>query len=298
MKRSQTIGQWQWVLLEQPTHNELKEVASHFTIPLDMLTAALDPDERPRYENEDAIHLIVIRIPIEEDDEEEPLPFTTRPLGIITDNQNFLITVHAKEVPIIDDTLFGTKTPEITPLDIILKIFSRSGIRYIRYLRAIDEAIRETEEQLQEELDNRHVLSLLKLQKSLVYFTTALRANQLMLQRLRSTALIQRGTEMQMEMFEDVLIDNAQALETTTVYLDITGRIAEAFSSMISNNLNYVMRMLTTITVALMVPTLFSSIYGMNVPLPFQNNPYTVFVIMLVSTLLALLIYRLLMRRW
>jgi len=277
-----------WVNLISPTHTELQQVAEQYDLPLDLLTAALDPDERPRIEAEDGCLLILLRIPITASKEDENVPYITRPLGILF-TQNLIFTVCTRESSVIADFVH-TKVKHFNPENrrrFLLQIFYRTTLKYLRFLREMQAQTDDIEAELITSSNNAEVLRLLNYEKSLVFFTTALRANHAMMERLRKTKMIQTADEDTQEYLEDILIDNLQAVEMAKVYADILESIMGALNSVINNNLNTVIKSLTKITIILMLPTLVASFFGMNVNLPFQDSPYAFLVVLGVCLVLV-----------
>ncbi len=272
-----------WVDLTAPSHNEIKEVASAFEIDLEFVTAALDPNERARHEIDGNNMLIVIRFPVEAEEEEEDeqeLPYRIFPMALILTPKGIL-SVSGIENPIIENLITSvSKKQTLNYTDFVLYTFYKVGITYLKFLREIDDAMQRIEKDLHQYMHNEDILKLLRYQKVLVYFSTSLRNNQFVLNRLKTSPIMRNADENQMEFFEDILIDTAQAVETSNIYSDIIMKIADAFSSIISNNLNQVMKTLTALTLSIALPTLISSIYGMNIPLPLQHHPYAFEIVM------------------
>jgi magnesium transporter len=277
-----------WINLVSPTHNELHEISERYSIDMDMLTAALDPDERARQESYDGVTLMLLRIPIANDDETSDIPYITRPLGILLAEQ-VLITVCTLDNTVVSDFI-DVKVKNFDPdnhLQFILHIFYRTTLKYLRFLKEIDSQTNRIEAELQQSLQNQELIKLLNQEKSLVYFTTSLRSNQIMMERLRRSAFFRMLPEDDQDTLEEVILDNTQAIEMANIYTNILSGLMDAFASVISNNLNNVMKTLTKITVILMLPTLVASIYGMNVNLPFQGTPNAFWVVLSICLLSA-----------
>ena len=275
-----------WIHLIDPTRAEVEQLLTVIDIPEDFVIAALDEDERARTDREDGVTLIILRVPYFFGQDED-LPYGTVPLGIILTN-GYLVTVCKYHTGIAED-LLGYRIKGLSTakhVRLILHILLVTAQKYLAYLRHIDAAIEAVEERLQRSLRNEEVLQLLRYQNCLVYFTTGLKSNQLVMQRLQKSQLFSRFEEDE-ELLEDVLIENSQALEMTQISENILGQDMDAFASIISNNLNVVMKFLASATIIVSVPTLLASIYGMNVDLPFQGSPYAFVVVMGVALLLA-----------
>ena len=275
-----------WVHLVDPQRKEVEHLLSIIDVPEDFIIAALDEDERARTDREDGVTLIILRVPYFFGQDED-LPYATVPLGIIL-TQGYLVTVCKYHTGIAEDLrgyrIKGLSTAKHVRL--ILHILLVTAQKYLNYLRHIDAAIATVEERLQRSLRNEEVLQLLRYQNCLVYFTTGLKSNQLVMQRLQKSQLFSRFEEDE-ELLEDVLIENSQALEMTQISENILGQDMDAYASIISNNLNVVMKFLASATIIVSVPSLLAGIYGMNVDLPFQGSPYAFWVVMGAGVLLA-----------
>ncbi len=276
-----------WIHLVDPQREEVERLLSAVGVPEDFLLAALDLDEMARTDREDGTTLIILRVPFFFGKEED-IPYKTVPFGIIL-TPGYLITICKYHTAIAQD-LLGYRVKELYTSKhsrLVLQMLLVTAQRYLSYVRHIDAATDAVEKRLQRSLRNEEVLELLKYQKSLVYFTTGLKSNALMMQRLQKSGLFSRYEEDE-DLLEDVLTENSQALEMTTISENILSQMMDAFASIISNNLNVVMKFLAAITIVVSVPTLIASIYGMNVDLPFQGSAMAFWLIMGVALLLAL----------
>jgi len=272
-----------FLIIEAPTHNELQRVSQEFNLPIDLLTAALDPDERPRVEFDEGAMLILARYPIQAENEDE-LPYFTHPLGIIIAH-NLVVALSTREAPFLMDFVearIKNFNPDNRPR-FVLQVLNRINFRFLRFLKDLDIRAGETERELRTSTNNSDILRLMNVEKCLVYFNTSLRSNYLMLQRLDKTNLMRNLGEDEQDLFEDLLIDNSQAIEMTKIYTNIVKTQMDAFSSIINNNLNNVINRLTKITVIIAAPNLVASIYGMNVLLPAQEDPMAFWYIMATS---------------
>ena len=261
-----------WINITNPSQNEVQKLIHDYGLPGDIINDILDQDERPRIEFEDDWTLIIIRIPIE--DENNGVPFHTIPLGIfLTDNFTLTLSLHDNEVlPISQSSPFREQYKQITDnLNFILRLFLRSGSLYLRYLKQINQMTASIEQDLEQSIKNKELNKLLKMEKCLVYFITSIKANEIVLAKLRNSKKI--ISEINEDLLEDARIENKQALEMAQIYSDIQSGMMDAFASVISNNLNVVMKQLTLISIILMIPTLIASIFGMNVP-NFMENSY------------------------
>lgn len=261
-----------WIHITTPTPAEVEDISRRLNIPQSMLTDPLDKDERARIEIEDDTLLILLRVPYFTSDAD--VPFNTAPLGIIYSG-DFVITVASRHANIMNDFANGLVRNFITVNRerFIFQILNRAALLYLNYLKEINIRTENIERELQTAVSNHKLINLQLLGKSLVYFTTSLKANEIMIGRL-STIKQFKVAEDDEELFADVIVEYRQALEMATVYNNILNGTMDAFASIISNNLNVVMRTLTYISVLLMVPTLITSIYGMNVRLPFAESEY------------------------
>jgi len=276
-----------WINAIDPSPEEIARLQEHLGVPQDFITYPLDLGEIPRTEKENGATLIVLRVPYFQG-EMSDIPYTTVPLGIILTNQ-FIATVCRIETNVIQAVASGRVRALSTAkrYRLILQLFLVTANRYLNDLREINKAVDRLEDQLQHSLRNRELLDLLKYQKSLVYFTTALKANQLMLQHLERSQLFQQYPDDQ-ELLEDVLTEVEQAIEMTNISSNILSQMMDAFASIISNNLNVVMKVLASITIVLSLPTMIASFYGMNISLPLENEWWAFTVIIILSLVVSL----------
>ena len=296
LERMDVLSPGTWVHLVDPQRAEVEHILSVIDAPEDFVIAALDEDERARTDREDDVPLIILRVPYFFGQDED-LPYGTVPLGIIL-TPGYLVTVCKYHTGIAED-LSGYRIKGLSTakhVRLILHILLVTAQKYLNYLRHIDAAIATVEGRLQRSLRNEEVLQLLRYQNCLVYFTTGLKSNQLVMQRLQRSRLFSRFEEDE-ELLEDVLIENSQALEMTQISENILGQDMDAYASIISNNLNVVMKFLASATIIVSVPTLLASIYGMNVDLPLQGSPYAFVVVMGVALLLVMAMLWLFWRR-
>ncbi|OHD69440.1 MAG: hypothetical protein A2W19_05865 [Spirochaetes bacterium RBG_16_49_21] len=261
-----------WVNIVNPLRDDLPLLARHFRIPFDFLTASLDIDETARIEIEDGAILIIIKAPYF--DELGPdLMYITLPIGVIIQG-SVLITICPKNEAILRDFIEGRvkNITTITGMKFILQIILRSLVLYLQYLKQINNAANMIQKKLEQESKNRQLIKLMNFEKSLVYFTTSLKTNELMLERLQRLNIIQKDDEIE-ALIEDIVIENKQALEMANVYSDILSGMMDAFASVISNNLNITIKFLTSVTIIITIPGTVAAFYGMNLKLPFQDHP-------------------------
>ncbi|AEH44528.1 Mg2 transporter protein CorA family protein [Thermodesulfatator indicus DSM 15286] len=277
-----------WVCLTSPTEEELQYVQESLKVFPEFLRYPLDEEEIPRIELEEDQLLIILRVP-DPRHEEGFIRYETIPIGIIL-TEEAIITVCLKENPVFEDFLMAlNKVKNFTlerPIPFLFHFFWCIATIYLRYLRLIDKLITEYEQELYRSMRNKELLKLLNIEKSLVYFNTALRANDIVLSRLQSGRFL-RLTEDDLELLEDVQIENRQAIDMAKIFSDILTGTMDAYASVISNNLNMVMKFLTSATIVLMLPTLVASIYGMNIQLPLQNSPHAFAILMTISFILS-----------
>jgi magnesium transporter len=268
----QTVVEGAWINCCAPTTDDIDKLSA-LGIPQDFVTYPLDIDERPRIEREDdGSMLVVIRVP-EFQGQAVDVPYTTTPLGIILTN-NYIMTVSREPNEIIHQFTSGRARRFSTSKRnrFLLMILLQTATAYLSHLREINKIVDNLEDQLQQSMRNKGVMDLLKYNKSLVYFTTALRSNQLVLERLQRTQLFLMFPD-DMDLLEDVITENQQAIEITNVSSNILSKMLDTFSSIISNNLNSVMKFLASVTIVLSVPTIITSYFGMNVTFPFNAHP-------------------------
>ncbi len=275
-----------WVHVVNPTPQEIEGLVARFTIPPDFLTDPLDVDERARVEREEGNTLILLRTPRREADEAD-IPFTTLPVGIIL-TQGLIITVSLMEADVVHEILTGRVRNLSTAnrTRFVLTLFVRTSLLFLRYLKEINRMTGAIEQDLHKALKNIQLIRLLNMEKSLVFFITSLRSNALMMEKFNTSGCM-RMDEDDRDIFEEVVIENKQAIEMANIYTSILSGTMDAYASIISNNLNVVIKLLTTVTIILMIPTLVASIYGMNVELPFQHNSFAFLIIVAISALLS-----------
>ncbi|MCI5951737.1 MAG: magnesium transporter CorA family protein [Anaerostipes sp.] len=275
-----------WIALTNPTAAELIEIASSYQIDIDHLKAPLDEEERSRIEVEDDYTMIIVDIPITEERKEKEY-YVTIPCGIIITEKN-IITICLEDTPILEGFMDGRVRNFWTyrKTRFFLQILNRNAAMYLQYLRMIDKKSDEVEKKLHISTKNQELIELLELEKSLVYFTTSLRSNEVVLERMLKIEAIKKYPEDE-ELLEDVIIENKQAIEMADIYSNILSGTMDAYASVISNNLNIVMKILAIITIIMSIPTMIASFWGMNVPVPLADNPYGFAILLLFSAVLT-----------
>ncbi len=262
-----------WINLAAPTQEELDAVQNKLGILPEFLRYPLDEEETSRIERDEGQLLTIIKIP-DPRHEGDVVRYETIPLGIIL-LERMVITICLKETPLIEGLFPAKSAYRILedPARLIFQIFMKTAALYLRHLRYIDRLTNEYEAELHRSMRNKELLKLLNLEKSLIYFNTGLRANDLVMARLQSGRYL-TISEDDIEILEDAQIENQQAIEMAKIFSDILGGMMDSYATIISNNLNMVMKFLASVTIIISIPTLIASIYGMNVALPMQGSPY------------------------
>jgi len=297
LEKLEMMANGAWVNAIDPTPEEIDKLIN-WGVESDYINYSLDQDEMPRIERDDDYTFILIRIPLHRP--ESDIPYTTVPLGIMILG-NMIVTICRYESNIFKVLANGKyrllKTGKRYRL--ALYIFLETAARYLTCLREINRATETVEDQLQKSTRNREVLELLKYQKCLTYFATALRSNEVMMERVQKTQIFNYYEEDQ-DLLEDVLTENQQAIQMTNINTEILSAMMDAFASIISNNLNAVMKVLAAITIIIALPGTVGTFFGMNVPLPLSDtNPFSFLVILGISiALVAIATYIFYRRDW
>ena len=274
-----------WINLISPTEEELLKISNLIEMPQEIISSLKDIDEMSDMEKYDNLFFIVIRTPQKNLDNAE-LEYSTIPLGIII-LDNYLITLCFNENNVITQ-LKTQKVYTEKKIQTTLKILLISAKTYLKYLNIINKKIHIIQDNLKKSMKNEEIFDLLNIEKSLVYFSTSLKSNQFLIEKLTKTKIFTQF-EHDKEFLEDTTEENKQAIEMTNIYSNILSGMMDAFASVISNNLNMVMKLLTSITLILMLPNLVASIYGMNIALPFQKSPHAFLITMIISITLAII---------
>ena len=286
-----------WINIVAPSEEELILVSKKTGVPLNFLRAPLDDEETSRIDFEDNCTLVVVDIPFTEM-EDNSLTYDTYPLAIIhTEKQ--IITICLKNSRILTDFINGRVKSFFSykKSRFILQILNRISTYYLIYLRQIDKKSLMIEKRLHKSMKNRALIQLHSLAKSLVYFSTSLKANEITLEKMLKLEIMQKYEEDQ-DVLEDVIIENKQAIEMTDIYSNILASTMDFFASVISNNLNIVMKVLASVTILMAIPTIIGGIFGMNVPFPgnMESNPGAFNAIIIFTLLLtggaAILLYK------
>jgi magnesium transporter len=268
-----------WVNVLPPLkQEEFSELSAALDIPLDFLTDSLDIDERSRFEEDDNVKLVVIKTPTENNSfNESDAYYITIPISIIL-THNQIVTVNSFDNDAIKKFLhtFQNRHPDNRKM-MALKIFEKIIQNYMASLKEINHRRNIVEQKLYDANRNEELLQLMRIQKSLVYFVTALRSNEMLLMKIERTNFLGLNEE-EKEFLADLIVDNSQALEMANIYTNILSSTLDAFASIIANNQNQVLKRLAVITIVLTLPVLVTSIYGMNVPIPYANSPYAFYI--------------------
>lgn len=279
-----------WINLVNPSENEIKKVCENINIQEDFIRDALDYEEKARIDKEedDNTILFVVDVPISEKGEENEI-YTTMPLGMIVVRDEFFLTVSLRKNKIIESfekrKIKNFQTYKKTRF--IFQILYLNSSYYLNYLKQINKETEIAEYILKNSMQNKELLKLLSLEKSLVYFTTSLKSNEIVMEKTLRGKIVKLYEEDE-EILEDAITENRQAIEMAQIYSNILNGTMDAYASIISNNLNGVMKFLTSITIILAVPTMISSFWGMNVKLPFENSPMGFLIMVLIAVIMTL----------
>jgi magnesium transporter len=285
-----------WINLTNPIEQEILSISESLNIPVEHLKAALDEEERSRIEVDEGCTVVLIDIPVPNANLQDGGIYYTIPLGIIITDRN-IVTVSLQENYVISSFIERRIKSFYTfkKTRFLLQILYKNSKLYLQYLRRIDKASDKIESKLHKSLKNEELIQLLELEKSLVYFSTSLKSNEIVLEKILRSTPVKMYPE-DTDLLEDVIVENKQAIEMANIYSNILTGTMDAYASVISNNLNIVMKFLTSATIVLSVPTMVASFFGMNVDVPFEYNPHAfviIFIISLVfSTILAFTMVR------
>lgn len=274
-----------WINVVCPTKEETKFLLKELQIPEDFYSDIEDIDERPRIEIENDWTLIILRIPFKSNDAK--LPFNTAPLGLMF-KEDVFVSLCFHETDILPDFVSYTKRKKINinnHFDLVLKLLLSSSVWFLKHLKQINQRIKLAEDNLEESIKNEELQALLQIEKCLVFFMTSLKGNEVLFRRIKN--LKNHKDTFDTELLEDVEIELRQAEETSNIYSNILTGMMDAYASVISNNLNVIMKRLTSISIILMIPTLIASLYGMNVPNNLQENPLGFWIVLLISLMVS-----------
>lgn len=287
IKKVDEIVEDSWIDLTNPTEKEINKVVDKTKVDKDLILKMMDEDELPRIEQSGNGTLIVIDTPCIEDK-----LYTTNPLGIIITDSNYVITIAPKKIPVLNEFRKNEIKDFRTAKKIrfLIQILLKAASMYLKILRQIDKDIEEKEKKLKLNTTNEDLIELLSTEKTLVYFMTSLKANDLVLEKLNKEKVF-KLFENDLDLLEDAIIENKQAIEMSGIYKDILSSISNTYATVVSNNLNIAMKFLAGFTIVISVPTMISSFLGMNIPLgSLSNSPYSMIVITIVSILLSYIV--------
>ena len=266
IKKIKRIVTDSWIELTSPTNDEIDKVVEKTNVDKDLILKMLDDEERPRVEQSGNAILIVIDTPYLEHNESNN--YKTYPLGIIITDNNYVITITSKRLNLLNDfknnKVKNFRTAKKTRF--LIQILLKTANYYLRDLKKIYANIDKTEQILKKSTENKELITLLEIEKTLVYFITSLKANDTVLEKLSKGTMLPLY-EGDLDLLEDATIENKQAIEMSTIYRDILSSITDTYANIVSNNLNYIMKFLAGATIVLSIPTMISSFLGMNVPL-------------------------------
>ena len=278
-----------WVNVVCPDTDDFRFLTQELNVPESFLTDIADTDERPRTETEGKWLLTILRIPVQNN--QNSIPFSTVPIGIIT-NEEVIVSVCYHQTELIPDFIGYTRRKGLVvrnKLDLIFRIIYSSAVWFLKYLKQINNDVSAAEKELERSIRNEDLLRLMRLQKTLVYFNTSIRGNEIMIGKL--TSIFQDTDFLDKDLVEDVITELRQAYNTVNIYSDILTGTMDAFASIISNNVNTIMKRMTSISIILMVPTLIASFYGMNVDVHLETMPHAFALIVVCSIILSSLAF-------
>ena len=288
LSRIEKIEEGVWINLTHPSEKEITDVQQLLNIETDFLRAPLDEEERSRIESDNGQTLILVDVPVIDKEGNRSI-YTTIPLGIIL-IKHVIVTVCLKENTIIRDFVDERVKSFLTQYKtrFVLQILYRNSVRYLQFLRHIEKISNKIEKDLHRSMRNKELIQMLRLEKSLVYFSTSLKSNEVVLEKLMKYEYIKYYPE-DTDLLEDVIIENKQAIEMANIYSSTLSGTMDAFASIISNNLNIVMKYLTSVTIIMAIPTMLSGFFGMNVPIPLSNNAYGFWIIVAMTIVICIL---------
>ena len=274
-----------WVNVECPDHDDFQFLTHELNVPESFLEDIADADERPRTETEGNWLLTILRIPMQSSNPQ--IPFITVPIGIITNN-DIIVSVCYHQTELLPDFIQHTRRKNIcvnNKLELILRLIYSSAVWFLKYLKQINNEVANAEKELEKSIRNEDLLRLMKLQKTLVYFDTSIRGNEVLIGRLKN--IFQNTGMLDMELLDDAVIELRQAYNTVNIYSDILTGTMDAFASIISNNVNDIMKRMTSLSITLMIPTVIASFYGMNVDIHLESFPHAFLFIVLLSAAIS-----------
>ena len=287
------LPEWEsdcWIQVTQPTQEELGDLESRFGAPMDFIQDVEDTEERPRTESESGWLMTLIRVPNKEFDEDGNAVFSTIPLALLVHGEIFISICYYK-TEMIDDFIRYTIRKNIEErirYDLMLSIFLSSSVWYLKYLKQMNVMMKTAEDALEDSMDNDQLQKMMRIEKFLVYFVTSMRGNEVVMVRLKKHL---RHLPYDEDLLDDVEIELQQAYATANIYSEVLERQRESYSSIISNNLNVIMKRLTAITIILMIPAAVSGFFGMNVPNGMEEWMPAFGFILLATIVLSIIVY-------
>lgn len=278
-----------WIHMSNPTDKEIELIARATGVAEDMIKAALDEEERARVEKDDdtGAVLVVTDIPFTVEDENH-YTYTTLPFGFIS-TSDAMITVCLEETSLIDDMLSARFVKDVNlhkRTRFLIQLQYTISKKFLHYLKQIDRASQRVQNELEKSMRNAELIEMLDLEKSLVYISTSLRSNSVVLDRLPKSV---KFFEEDLDLWEDVVIENKQAIEMSNIYRDILSGTMDAYASIISNNLNVVMKVLTSLTLLVAIPSMIGAFWGMNTRVPFEGETWGFWVVIGISVVVCLI---------
>lgn len=280
-----------WLDADAPEPGELKKLADRHGVPMDYLTDSLDPSERPHAIIRENMVLVIARVSVQPK-EEEDLFFETVPLGVIITPEKvvtvcrkpglarFLMESYLSHGGVLEEKGGGTRPRP--GLMLALAVMQQSSVKFIKHLQALYEASGQIEQSMLKSMSNEELIRMMRVEKTLVYFLTSLKGNVMLMEKMQSSPIL-KLQEAEAELLVDALTECRQAEQMAEVYSGIVSSVSNTFASMVSNNMNSVVKFLTAITLILMAPTIIVGLYGMNVPLPFQESAWTLPLLVVVT---------------
>lgn len=287
------INQWKsgcWIKVTKPTADDLALLKERFAVPMDFTHDAEDIEERPRVDHEENWMLVYVRVPNKSIDPDGETVFSTAPMAFLIRDDVF-ITVNYFDTEVPDDFIRWSGRRHINNCkgyDLLLSLMLSTSVWYLKYLKQMNGMMNAAEDRMERKMDNDELMRTMGLGKYLIYFITSLKGNATVLARLKMRL---RALPHDEDLLEDVEIETQQALDTASIYSDILKRQQEAYSSVIGNNLNRIMKTLTVVTILLMIPTVIAGYYGMNVPNGMEANPWGFPLALAISVVLMALCY-------
>jgi magnesium transporter len=285
----------QWVHMSNPTDKEIEFVSAATHIPEEMIKAALDAEERARIEKEDGVIMSVTDIPITEEDDDGKYTYSTLPFGFMSDDKT-IVTVCLNETSIVYDLMSGRYIKDFNihkRTRFLLQLQYIISKKYLQYLKQIDRSSQRVQTELEKAMKNEGLSEMLNLEKSLVYFSTSLRANTVVLDKMPKLIKFFEEDE---DLWDDVLIENRQAIEMANIYRDILNGTMDTYASIISNNLNVVMKVLTSLTLIVAIPSMIGAFWGMNTGVPFEGKQWGFWVVIgicvVICVILAIILWK------